>query len=66
MPKPPDLDARVAREDALLLELRRIGMRAVPLLLPFLGDSDSRARYAVAGAMRFYTQSLNRLLKKSA
>jgi hypothetical protein len=58
MAPPPDLDERLREERRVVADIRRIGARAVPLLLPFLADAYSEMRLEIARAVGLYPEEV--------
>ena len=52
--RPHDFEQRVAEERATVAQVRGIGVRAVPMLLPFLKHSDAGFRSDIASALAAY------------
>jgi hypothetical protein len=57
-PRPSDYKERIAQEEALLEELRRIGKAAAPDLLPLLEHEHPFFRATAARALRHYVRSV--------
>jgi hypothetical protein len=56
VPPPRDLRKRIATEDALLKEIRRIGAAAIPSLLPWLKHPEAYFRSAIAHGLRHFVE----------
>ena len=54
IPPPPDLDQRLAQERRVVAEVRRVGTRAVPLLVPYVKHPNADLRVAIADAFSRY------------
>lgn len=57
--RPNEFDSEIARERALVAEIQRIGVDALPVLPPLLADSDADVRASVAEALACYPARAN-------
>jgi HEAT repeat protein len=60
--RPGEFDSEIQREQAIVAEVQRIGVGALPSLIPFLTDSEAEVRATVAEALGCYPSRADELV----